>query len=51
MKKNSPDDLLSAYFDGELSSQNHADVERLLQTSSEARRELDEIGALVPEGD
>ena len=46
MKKNSPDDLLSAYFDGELSSQNRADVERLLQTSSEARRELDEIGAL-----
>ena len=46
MKKNSSNDLLSAYFDGELSSQNRAEVERLLQASSEARRELDEIGAL-----
>jgi hypothetical protein len=39
-------ELLSAYYDGEASPEEHAIVERLLETSSEARRELDEIGEL-----
>jgi hypothetical protein len=46
MNNNNSGELLSADYDGETSPEEHAIVERLLETSSEARRELDEIGAL-----
>ncbi|MCH7687509.1 MAG: hypothetical protein IH899_12640 [Planctomycetes bacterium] len=46
MSSNKSGELLSAYNDGETSPEEFAIVERLLETSAEARRELDEIGEL-----
>ena len=41
-----PDELLSAYFDGEASPEERAVVEQLLDGSVASRRELDEIAQL-----
>lgn len=41
-----PDELISAYFDGEVSPDERAVVERLLATSGEAQRELNETARL-----
>ncbi|MGH3449450.1 MAG: anti-sigma factor family protein, partial [Haloechinothrix sp.] len=40
----SNDDLLSAYFDGETTPDERAEAERRLHASTDARRELNEIG-------
>ncbi|MBI3865037.1 MAG: zf-HC2 domain-containing protein [Planctomycetia bacterium] len=40
MKDQITEELLSAYFDGELSAKEHAEVERWLQASPEARQKL-----------
>lgn len=40
-------ELLSAYLDGRLSPREQAEVERLLEASEEARRELDALRAVV----
>ena len=41
-----PDDLISAYFDGEVTSDERKRVERLLKTSSESRQLLDDTSKL-----
>ena len=41
-----PDELISAYFDGEVSPDEREAVERLLATSDEAQRELNETARL-----
>ena len=41
-----PDELISAYFDGEVSPDERGDVERLLESSSEFRQQLDETSKL-----
>lgn len=46
MQRPGPDDLLSAYFDHEVTSAERAAAEQWLEESPEARTELDEIGAL-----
>ena len=46
MNEKRPDDLLSAYFDDEVSAQQRLEVERQLSRSAPSRRELDEIDRL-----
>lgn len=41
-----PDELISAYFDGEASPEERAVVERLLAENEDARRELNEVSRL-----
>ncbi len=41
-----PDELISAYFDGEVSPDERGEVERLLESSSELRQQLDETSKL-----
>lgn len=41
--KNFPEELFSAYLDGQLTSQERAEVERLLASSAEARQLLEEL--------
>ncbi|MFN0198916.1 MAG: anti-sigma factor family protein, partial [Planctomycetaceae bacterium] len=41
-----PDDWVSAYYDGELSPAEREEADRRLQTSAEARTELEELGRL-----
>lgn len=41
-----PDELISAYFDGELSPEERSEVERLLSDHEEAQRELNETARL-----
>src|SRR4051794_31945688 len=41
-----PDELISAYFDGETSPEERAVVERLLANSEDAQRELSETARL-----
>ena len=44
--KNLPEELLSAYLDGELTAQEQAQIERLLAESAEARQLLEELRLL-----
>jgi hypothetical protein len=46
MKPQVPDELISAYFDGEVSPVERAEVERLLTSNDDARRELNETAQL-----
>jgi hypothetical protein len=46
MKPQVPDELISAYFDGEVSPVERAEVERLLTGNDDARRELNETAQL-----
>ena len=46
MKPQVPDELISAYFDGEVSPVERAEVERLLSGNDDARRELNETAQL-----
>lgn len=46
MNENHPDILLSAYLDDEVTPAERAEVEELLETSAEARRELQELRTL-----
>ena len=41
-----PDELISAYFDGEVTPDERAEVERLLESSTELRQQLDETSKL-----
>ena len=41
-----PDELISAYFDGEVSPDERGEIERLLESSSELRQQLDETSKL-----
>lgn len=46
MTRPEPDDLLSAYFDHEVTPEERAAAEQLLETDPTARQELEEIGGL-----
>ena len=46
MNERSSEDLISAYLDGELTPSEREAVERLLETSAEARQELEAYQAL-----
>jgi hypothetical protein len=41
-----PDDLISAYFDGEVTPDERGDVERLLESSADLRQQLDDTAKL-----
>jgi hypothetical protein len=46
MSKHFSDEQISSYFDGEVTPEERAEIERLLETSDEARREFDEYKKL-----
>ena len=46
MNQSVPDELISAYFDGEVSPEERSQVERLLESSPEFRQQLDDTSKL-----
>ncbi len=46
MSSHFSDEQISSYFDGEVTPEERAEIERLLETSLEARREFDDYKRL-----